>query len=186
LTLKHKQQLEEILRTDDWSMDVLRTVAELGLPDWAIGAGFVRSLIWDSLSGQERTPLDDVDVLYFESTDTSGMREKQIEHQLLAAKPDVPWSVKNQARMHVRNKTKPYQDIEDALKYWLETPTAVAVRLEPDQSLTILAPFGLQDLFDMMIRPTPRGEEQMDQFEERIAQKPWLQNWPRLRIVRPG
>jgi uncharacterized protein len=184
MLLKHRQQLEEIIRADDWSMSVLQVVAKLDLPDWAIGAGFVRSLIWDSLCSQNRTPLNDVDVLYFNASDISEDQEKRIEQELTKVRPDVPWSVKNQARMHIHNRTRRYQDIEDALSYWLETPTAVAVRLEPDLSMTILAPFGLQDLFDMLIRPTPRGEEVMDQFEERIAQKPWLQNWPRLKVLR--
>ena len=180
----HRQQLEEIFRADDWSMGVLEAVADLNLPEWAIGAGFVRSLVWDSLSSQERTPLNDVDVLVFDASNVAKEREQQIERELAGARPDVPWSVKNQARMHVRNNTRPYQDIEDAMSYWLETPTAVAVHLETDQTLTIIAPFGLQDLFDMIIRPTPRGQEVVDQFEERVARKPWIQNWPRLRVMR--
>ena len=180
---RHRLQLEEILRADDWSMGVLEAVVDLNLPDWAIGAGFVRSLVWDKLSGKERTPLEDVDVLVFDPADITEEREQLIERELAKARPEVPWSVKNQARMHVRNNTRPYQDIEDAMSYWLETPTAVAVHLETDQTLTIIAPFGLQDLFDMIIRPTPRGQEVMDQFEERVAQKPWIQNWPRLRVM---
>lgn len=183
---RYRVRLERILRSDPWSMQVLRAVDALCLPDWAVGAGFVRALVWDHLSGQARTGLDDVDVLYFDKTDCSTEREKILEQQLLDDMPDVPWSVKNQARMHVRNRTEPYRSTEDAMRYWLETPTAVAVRLRANEGITVLAPYGLQDLFSMVIRPTPQARSRMDQFEARIAGKPWLEIWPEIQVVRTG
>ena len=170
-------------------MQVLQAVADQQLPDGAVGAGFVRALVWDHLSAQPRTPLDDVDVLYFDQGDLSKGREKSIEQTLAASHsaachPKVPWSVKNQARMHLRNKTPAAQNTEDAMRQWLETPTAVAARLEMDGEIVILAPFGLVDLFSMVIRPTPAGFEKMDQFEDRLGRKPWLEQWPSLRVDR--
>lgn len=64
-------------------------------------AGIVRALVWDHLSRQRRTTLDDVDVLYFDKNDCAEDQEKVLERRLLNAMPDVRWSVKNQARMHV-------------------------------------------------------------------------------------
>lgn len=179
---RYENQLKEILRTNAWSMDMLSVVRSVQLPDWVIGAGFVRNLVWDSLSAQKRTKLSDVDVLYFDPSDLSKVREKEIEQALLKLRPKIPWSVKNQARMHIRNKTAAYRDTEDALRYWLETPTAVAAKLEPDVQLTILAPYGLQDLFQMIIRPTPAATYKMDQFNARVADKDWLEKWPSLKI----
>ncbi|MCG8492892.1 MAG: nucleotidyltransferase family protein [Sneathiellales bacterium] len=158
-------------------------VRTLDLPDWAIGAGFVRAPVWDHLSKKtSRTPIDDIDVLFFDPADLSKEREKHLEKKLRKARPDIPWSVKNQARMHFRNNNHAYENTEDAMRYWLETPTAVAVRLEADNRLTVLAPFGLDDLFQMILRPTPEGARKMDQFEDRIKNKPWLEHWPDLRI----
>lgn len=165
-------------------MSVLETVRSLQLPDWAIGAGFVRALVWDRLTGQCRTPLDDVDVLFFDSSHDSERHEKELEQLLQSKMSGVPWSVKNQARMHIRNRTEPYTDTEDAMRYWLETPTAVAVRLEADNSVTVLAPYGLSDLFEMIIRPTPIASNKMDQFEARLSGKPWLRIWPDVKVCR--
>ena len=184
--MNYKDRLEQIVRSDAWSMTVLETARSLELPDWAIGAGFVRALVWDKLTGQRRTTLDDVDVLFFDSSDDSERREKKLEQMLQRELSAVPWSVKNQARMHIRNRTEPYTGTEDAMKYWLETPTAVAVRLESDDSLTVLAPYGLVDLFQMIIRPTPRARGKMDQFEARLAEKPWLSIWPDIKVCRTG
>ncbi|MDG4837648.1 nucleotidyltransferase family protein [Micromonospora sp. WMMD967] len=46
-------------------MRVLRAAAGLGLPDWWIGAGFVRNRVWDTISGLPALPERDVDVAYF-------------------------------------------------------------------------------------------------------------------------
>lgn len=181
---EYRDRLEGIVRSDPWSMEVLRTVGSLRLPDWAIGAGFVRALVWDRLSGQGRTRLEDVDVLFFDPDDISKDREEGLRQKLLDKRPEVPWSVKNQARMHTRNRTKAYRNTEDAMRYWLETPTAVAVRLGSDGRLAVLAPYGLDDLFRMIIRPTPKARLRMDQFESRLSQKPWLRIWPDLKVIR--
>jgi len=164
-------------------MSVLRTVRALALPDWAIGAGFVRNAVWDRLHGfAESTPLDDVDVLYFDRTDQSKAAERAFEAQLAAAMPTVPWSVRNQARMHLRNGDRPYADTEDALRYWLETATCVAVRLERDDSLTVIAPYGLDDLLGLRSSPTPRGRERHDAYRARMREKNWPARWPRVHV----
>jgi hypothetical protein len=82
---------------------ILDAVRRQGLPDWAVGAGFIRSDVWDALHAYaEPTPIADVDVLFFDAADLSREREGAIEAALAQALPDVPWSVKNQARMHRR------------------------------------------------------------------------------------
>jgi hypothetical protein len=56
------------------------------------------------------------------------------------------------------------------------------VRLEPDERLTVIAPHGLDDLFALALRPTPRGRERRDAYRARLASKDWLVQWPRLTI----
>jgi len=163
---------------------VLDAVRALGLPDWAVGAGFVRNAVWDRLHGfVAPTPLDDVDVLYFDPADFSKATEQALEARLAAAMPDVPWSVRNQARMHRRNGDAPYRDTEDALRYWLETATCVAVRLERDDSLTVIAPYGVDDLLGFCSGPTPRGRQRDEAYRARMRAKNWPARWPRVRVA---
>jgi hypothetical protein len=165
-------------------MAALSAVRDLGLPDWAIGAGFVRALVWDHLSGHAvPMPLGDVDVIYFDPSDLSATREAEFEALLQARVPGPPWSVKNQARMHFRNVDRPYRDTTDAIGHWLETATCVAVRLEADDGLTLLAPHGIADLVAMKLRPTPAGLAKRADFEARLAAKDWLGRWPKLVAV---
>jgi hypothetical protein len=168
-------------------MEVLRTARSLALPDWWIGAGFVRALVWDHLHDY-RTPttLDDIDLLYFDQSNLNETFEKQQERRLAQLMSGIPWSVKNQARMHLRNGDAPYACTEDALQYWLETPTAVAVKLDDRDRLDLIAPYGVEDLLNLKIRPTPSGRQRPDEFIDRVQNKNWLNNWPRARLVDAG
>ena len=161
----------------------LEAVAALGLPDCWIGAGFVRAPVWDALhSYSEPTPLADIDVVYFDP-DSGDAREKPAEAALAQVLPDRPWSVINQARMHLDNEDPPYRDTAEALANWLETATAVALRLDPVGKLQLLAPHGLEDLFGLRVRPTPRAREaRLDAYRDRLRRKRWQETWPRLTV----
>ena len=76
-----------------------------------------------------------------------------------------------------------HKDTADAMVYWLETVTAVGIRLEADTSLTVIAPHGVDDLVNLCCRPTALGRTQRDDYEARIAQKRWRELWPKVRFV---
>ena len=69
------------------------------------------------------------------------------------------------------------------MRYWPETATAVAVRATEAGAIEIAAPFGLDDLFALIVRPTPyfirAGKREI--YRERLCRKHWLMAWPRLR-----
>ena len=97
----------------------------------------------------------------------------------------APWSVKNQARMHEQNGDAPYDSVSDALSHWLETPTAVAIRLGA-KGLEILAPLGLDDLMTMTVRPTPHAltsKARHSAYRNRVAAKSWPAIWARVRVL---
>lgn len=176
-----QQFVEETMSTSAWHMETLQAVAQLNLPDWAIGAGFVRNAVWDRLYGYPiPTPLADIDVLYFDRGNLDRYCEVEIEEALFKLLPDRPWSVRNQARMHVRNGDEEYQNTQDAISHWLETPTCVAVSFKSLNALHITAPFGLEDVMAMHVRPTPMGLKKYDQYLERIRMKNWAQKWPKV------
>ena len=65
----------------------------------------------------------------------------------------------------------------------VETATAVAVRLSGD-ALEINAPLGRDDLFGLLLRPTPCfSSARRAIFDQRIADKKWLTRYPRVRIA---
>ncbi|GJM73497.1 nitrate reductase [Paenibacillus macerans] len=176
--------LREAILHQPEMLEELRAVAEQGLPHSCIAAGYVRNFAWDVLHGYtSRTPLHDVDVLYYDPECLDEAAEKGYEAALRARNPHRNWSVKNQARMHLRNGEKaPYRSVEDAMRHWPETATAVGVRLHPADDIELLAPWGLDDLLTLKVRQSPYFRDSAV-FRQRVAAKEWLRLWPRLQLI---
>lgn len=151
--------------------------------DCWIGAGLIRNAVWDELHGIHSGPASDVDadVIYFDSANTSGCRDAAIKARLIERMPEIKWSVHNQARMHVRNGDPPYLDLEDAMRHWPEIATAIAARMR-EGHVELLAPFGVDDLVNLIVRPTPIFAAKTDAYRDRILAKNWKSRWPRLTI----
>jgi len=121
----------ELISNNDEIMKDLKMIRTLKLSDWYVSAGYVRNYIWDTLHGYStRTPLNDIDVIYFNAEEMDEKIEKKYERILEQETGISLWSIKNQARMHIRNGDKPYKSIEEAMSHWPETVTAVGIRLE--------------------------------------------------------
>lgn len=164
-------------------MEQLRATRTLGLPDWCIAAGFVRNRVWDHLHGiSPPRPPADIDVLFYDATDLGKEREADYEARLNELLP-APWQVRNQARMHVRKGLPQHKSTAHSMLYWLETVTAVGVRLEADDTLTVVAPVGVDDLVGLSCRPTAFGRTRRDEYEARIASKRWRELWPKVRFI---
>ena len=178
------QLVADIIAQDPVGMEQLRAARALALPDWCIAAGFVRNRVWDHLHGiATARPPADIDVLYYDASDLSKEREVEFEGRLDGLLPGLPWQVRNQARMHVWKGLPQHKDTSDSMTCWLETVTAVGVRLEADDSLTVVAPLGVDDLLGLVCRPTVFGRSQLKEYEARIAQKRWRELWPKVRFL---
>jgi hypothetical protein len=70
------------------------------------------------------------------------------------------------------------------MRYWPETATAIAARRHESGACVIAAPLGLDDLFNLVLRPTSRfREDKRAIYEERIRSKSWCESWPLLTEV---
>lgn len=176
--------LSSMLMADADRMRALRAVHSLSLPDCWIGAGFIRNLVWDWLAGFAiSTTLNDVDVVWFSKGLADAADDIEFERRLCCVHPGFNWSVKNQARMHLRNGDAPYQSVRDALVHWPETATAVAARINDRGEIEVISPYGLDDLFAGIVRATPRFEvEKRAELDARWQAKGWRCQWPFLRF----
>jgi hypothetical protein len=180
---KYRGIFLELIQNNKEIMKDLATIRELKLPDWYVTAGYLRNYIWDSLHNYSfRTPLNDIDVIYYNSEEIDEVIDKKYEH-ILEQKTGISiWSVKNQARMHINNGDQPYKSSEYAISHWPETVTAIGVRLEGNNSLSIASPFGLDDLFEFKVRKSPLFLNE-SYFLTRVKQKRWQEIWSRLEMV---
>jgi hypothetical protein len=182
--MQNADDIVRLIEADAWRMAVLRAAMELGLPDCWIGAGFVRNAVWDAAHGHaERTPLNDVDAIYFDRSDVSPTTDQAHAARLRGGMPAVPWSVLNMARMHGPTGDQPYASAIDGIRFWPETVTTIAVRIDAAGKLDLAAPLGIDDLLALRVRPTPVTRERRPAvYRQRIAKKNWLARWPKLQI----
>jgi len=176
-------KLIDIMRTNENVMEDLQLVQQLNLPHWWIAAGYVRNYVWDYLHGYEQnTPLNDVDIVYYDPNNISMSLETELEASLLEKKPMYQWSIKNQARMHVKNNDHPFESVEDSMKRWPETATAVGITLNDTNEIRVIAPHGLDDLFNLVVRKSEFFRDEA-YYRERVRSKGWSTYWPKLMIT---
>lgn len=175
-----EEQLISLIKSDLWMIEILTIVRDLKLNDCWIGAGFVRNKVWDEKHGKNRTALNDIDVIHFDQLNVSKEHDLEIEASLRNKEPNLNWSIKNQVRMHLRNGHEPYNDCNQAISFWPETATSVAVRLNAKNKLECIAPHGLEDLFALKVIPTP--EFNLSIYKARIEKKQWQKKWEKLTI----
>jgi hypothetical protein len=159
------RRLEAILRAAPDLMRVLTVARSLDLPDWLVFSGAIYQPVWNHLTGREPSfGIKDYDLAYFDASDVSYEAEDAVIKRVAAAFAP-PFrdlvEVRNQARVHIWFPDKynePYPPLArsaEALGRFTSPAFAVGVRLEVDGRLTIEAPFGLEDLFAMRVRPNP-------------------------------
>ena len=194
--MNYQDKATQMIQSDRWMMDCLSAAADLQLKDWYIGAGFFRNKIWDVLHGYDtRTPLNDVDVVYFDKShdyensdkDSDKAADLALEQKLLAVMPGINWSVINLAYIHLRYDQQQFKDSEHAISYWPELPTCIGVRLEPnkelnEQTLSFTAPWGIENNFSLEVKPNLNVSLPPEVYAKRIADKQWGRLWPQLRI----
>jgi hypothetical protein len=130
----------------------------------AVFSGAVYQRVLNHQTGRDPDyGIKDYDLAYFDP-DTSWDAEDAVIKRVAAAfEPPVRdmVEVRNQARVHLWFKDKfgePYDalpDTDTALSRFVAPAFSVAVRLEDDDRISIAAPFGLSDMFDMILRPNP-------------------------------
>ncbi len=185
-------ELAALVRADAGLMHVLTTVRALELPDWRLVSGAVYQAAWNARTGRPAGyGVKDYDLAYFDASDLSYEAEDVVIKRVASAF-DEPFrrqvEVRNQARVHLWFQNRfgePYDALgstDEALERFVAPTFAVGLRLEADDSLSIAAPFGLDDVFAMTIRPNPN----------RPVAKGWAKavdsaraRWPELTVIEP-
>lgn len=181
-------RLIQMVRSSPTLMELLAAARSLNLESWCIGAGAVRSLVWDQLHGfVQPSHYDDVDVTYY---DEAGGPEQEaaLLKQLRDTLPLVRWEVTNQALIHKwflkehAQVVAPLRSLAEGIATWPEYATCVGVKLRADDAIEILAPHGLQDLFHLQVRHNP-VRASVETFAQRVGSKRFVERWPKLSVI---
>jgi len=187
-TLPHEERLRAIVQADDDLMAFLGLARSLELPQWRLVAGSLYQTVWNHLTGKPRgTGIKDYDLIYFDDGDLSWEAEDRVIKRAEAALAERwPVEVRNQARVHLwfeQRFSLPYPRLasaDESLNHYAAIVHAVGIRLKPDGRLDIIAPFGLGDVFDMIIRPNPSRANDQGLSVKAMRAK---EIWPELMII---
>jgi len=179
--------LERLVRTNAVANAILIRAHQLSLPSWYLGAGAVAQTVWNNLHGFDPSSgIKDYDLVYFDEDNLTQEAEQAVEDRVrtLFADLDVNVDVTNEARVHLwyaerfGRSISPYGSSEAAIATWPTTATSVGVRQH--DGFDVCAPYGLSDLFGMVVRPNkvivPRSV-----YEAKAAR--WAAVWPKLKVV---
>ncbi|WP_372786869.1 nucleotidyltransferase family protein [Phenylobacterium sp.] len=189
MSVELEGRLEEIVRRSARLMHVLETARALDLPDWLIFSGAIYQRVLNHLTGRDLDyGIKDYDLGYFDPSDTSYEAEDVVIRRVAQAfEPPLRdlVEVRNQARVHLWFEGKfgePYAPLTrtaEALDRFTSATFSVGVRLEADDRLTVIAPFGLEDLFALRLAPNPR--RQTHGFARTAASA--TARWPELTVI---
>jgi hypothetical protein len=182
-------ELERIVRADLHLMDLLCTAREINLPQCRVVAGCIYQSVWNVLTGRPRgTGINDYDLIYFDTGDISEGAERAIEGSVQSRHPafPAPIEVRNQARVHLWFEGyfgiayPPLRSADEAITRYASATHAVGIRLLQDDQLDVFAPFGLKDIFAMVIRPN-YALANRETHERKAARAKSV--WPEVTIV---
>ena len=182
------EALQQIIKQSPALSEILQKSRALNIENYYIGAGCIAQTVWNYITG---LPLDygisDIDFAYFD-TNMESTAENAVILKMNDSVSDLSISidVKNQARVHLwyenhfGYKIEPYNSLEDAINTWPTTATSIGVRLDEDGRFSVYAPYGLNDLFGMIVRA---NKTQITEkiYNQKVAK--WIAKWPDLTII---
>ncbi|MDR7017888.1 nucleotidyltransferase family protein [Acinetobacter sp. 3657] len=188
--IHHRKILFDLILNTPELYAMLKQLARIE-PRAYLSAGVIRNTVWAFLHGQTFDLKDsEIDVIYYDGQERNNDVHQRLKQKLEDLFPQQQWDVVNQALVHTwyrkerGEQIQPLASIEHALSLWPETATAIALRLNSSGELELIAPFGLQDLFELRLCWNP-ALVSYTTFKNRVESKKWLQQWPKLKWVDP-
>ncbi|MCE1178049.1 MAG: nucleotidyltransferase family protein [Micrococcales bacterium] len=183
-------RLLEAVLADPVCAAVLERLPRLGLPDWWLTAGAVFQNVWNAVSGLPAGHgIKDYDVFYFDDADLSWEAEDRVIRAAAGLFADLPATVevRNEARVHLWYEEKfgvacpAFTSAADAIDAFAATTCCVGVTRAGGHAAEgghlVHAPFGLEEVFAMRMRPNPRLAPR-EVYEAKVLQ--YQSRWPRV------
>lgn len=189
--MEQEKELIKILEKNKSLQSILDRAEGLNLPGWYVGSGGITQTVWNIKHNFDpEKGIVDYDLVYCDTEDTSLETQDLIEkkgEELFEGVP-VPVEIVNEARVYLWYKKElgydrdqdPYNSTEEAIQVWPTTATAIGVRKEKNGKYKIFAPFGLDDLFNLVVRPN-KGKVSEMVYNKKVDR--WSNIWPNLKVI---
>ncbi|CZS77283.1 unnamed protein product [Fusarium graminearum] len=182
-------RFKETVKHNKILMVVLSRAAEMKLPNWYLAAGALTQTVWNVMTNRDpEQGIDDYDLIYFDASDLSWEAEDAVIQKGKELFKDIPVEVeiRNQARVHLWYEKKfgrpcpQHHSSEAAMTAWGTNTALIGVSLRDDGEWDIFAPWGLSDMFTLVVRPNQQimTEETYNKKTQR-----WIKLWPEITIM---
>ncbi len=185
--------LESILNKSKKIKEILRVLEQYSkenqdFKNYYLAAGCINQTIFNYYHNYDLDyGIGDYDIVYYDE-DTSYEKEdiiiKDLKERLKHL--DLKFDIKNEKRVHIwynekyKTNRKEYESVEDAISKWGTTITCLGVRME-NNKLIVCAPYGLNDLFNLILRPVKIDFTKED-YEKKVTK--WTSKWELLKVIR--
>jgi hypothetical protein len=187
--MTNTEQLLQMLEKNKSVQLILERAKELGMLNWYLGAGGIVQTVWNIKHGFDpENGIKDYDLVYYDADDISYESEDNFIQKGKESFKDIPVlvEIRNQARVHLwyekhfGKSIGQYKSVEEAISAWPTTATSVGVRKNADGQFQIYAPFGLDDLFGMIVRANKVNITEKI-YQDKVNR--WIKIWPNLKVV---
>ena len=185
--------LESILNKSKKIKEILRVLEQYSkenqdFKNYYLAAGCVNQTIFNYYHNYDLDyGIGDYDIVYYDE-DTSYEKEdiiiKDLKERLKYL--DLKFDIKNEKRVQIwynekyKTNRKEYESVEDAISKWGTTITCIGVRME-NNKLIVCAPYGLNDLFNLILRPVKIDFTKED-YEKKVTK--WTSKWKLLKVIK--
>ncbi|GKU06954.1 fad protein [Fusarium langsethiae] len=182
-------RFQDAVKHNKTLMTVLTRAAEMKLPNWYLAAGALTQTVWNVVTNRDpEQGIDDYDLIYFDASDLSWEAEDAVIQRGKEIFKDIPIEVeiRNQARVHLWYEKKfgrpcpQHISSESSMTTWGTNTALIGVRLRDYGEWDIFAPWGLSDMFRLIVRPNQQimSEETYTKKTER-----WIKIWPEITVM---
>ena len=185
------EQLLQMLKKNKSVQFILEHAKELNMPNWYLGSGGIVQTVWNIKHGFDpEYGMKDYDLVYYDANNTSSEAQDVFieKGKELFKKIPVLVEIVNEARVYLWYRKEfgyptdqeQYKSVEDAISVWPTTATAIGVRKNADGKFQVYAPFGLDDLMNMIVKANkPRITEKV--YQDKVDR--WTKVWPNLKVI---
>ena len=184
---------EKILNKSNNIKEILKVLEEYSkenkdFKNYYLAAGCINQTIFNYYHNYDLDyGIGDYDIVYYDE-DVSYEKEdiiiKDLEQRLEYL--NLKFDIKNEKRVYIwynekyKTNRKGYNSVEDAISKWGTTVTCLGVRLESNK-LIVCAPYGLNDLFNLILRPVKIDFSKEDYNKKTIK---WTSKWKLLKVIK--
>jgi len=180
----------ELVFRNPFNRTIADALVDLEVDDVWLVAGCLFQTVWNIRSGRPAEEnIKDYDVFYYDASDVGYDAEDRVIRRAATMFADLPVDVevRNQARVHLwyeqrfGHPIEPLRDSLDGISGFLVAGSCVGIGPDGAGGWRVAAPFGLDDMFDGVLRPNRgHGHERLyqDKAASYAARWPWLTTLP--------